>query len=153
MGAEFRQKLLSAIAGQKTTISIFKALIARYQELDLSSPDINPQYSLQVAQALLAQLKFMRDRAPDAFNVKPMGYKGDLQTLYSLACLLAHRLGKLDYDTLATLLDCGRAVEGQNEEEEFEDGQNLRKRLDAWRKHYPQLAEQTEALVRSLPRN
>jgi hypothetical protein len=149
-GAEMRQKLPSAIAGQKTTIGILEALIARFRRLNLSSPDVNPQYSLQVAQTLLAQLEFMQNRAPDAFNVKPMGTAGDLQTLYSLACLLNHRLGKIDYDTLATLLDCGRMVEGQDKE--VEDGKNLKNRLDSFRENKPEFAKDTEASVRSLPR-
>jgi hypothetical protein len=150
-GAEIRQKLPSAIAGQKTTIRISETLIARFQELNLSSPDINLQHSLEMARALLTQLEFIRDHTSNVFSTKSLGYAGDLQTLCSLECFLRYRLEAFSYDTLATLLDCGRAVEGQ--EKEFEDGQNLRKRLETFRKNHPQLAEQTEASVRSLPRN
>jgi hypothetical protein len=150
LGAEIRRNLPSAIAGQKTSIRIFELLIARYRDLDTSTLTLNPSQSLEMVRAVLEQLELIQKRAPDAFNTKPMGYAGDLQTLCSLACLLDFRLGKLDYDTLATLLDCGRRVEGQDQE--VEDGQNLRKRLELFRTNKTQLVLETEAYARSLPR-
>lgn len=150
VGAEIRQELPSAIAGQKNTVKIFEILTARYRELDMSAPDINPGQSLEVSRALLSQLELMQKRAPDSFNVKSMGYVGDLETLYSLDYFLRYRLGSFSYETLATLLDCGRTVEGQNKE--VEDGKNLKNRLDKFCRNKPQLIEQTEAYVRSIPR-
>ncbi len=152
-GAEIRHQLLSAIAGQKTTIKIFEAVAARLDSAQFGSSDtlnIDPQQSLETARALLRQLEFIQEHAPDATNVKSMGYKGDLQTLCSLDCFLRHRLGESSFDTLATLLDCGRTVEGQ--EREVEDGKNLKNRLDGFRQKKPWLAEQTEASAHAIPR-
>jgi hypothetical protein len=150
LGAEIRQKLPSAIAGQKSAIKIFEILTTRYRDLDMSALNTDPRQSLEMSRALLGQLELIQNRVSDAFNVKPMGYKGDLQTLYSLYCFLRHRLGSFSYDTLASLLDCGRTVEGQDKE--VEDGMNLKKRLDGFRNNHPPMAEQTEIAARSLPR-
>ena len=148
--AQIRRLLPSAIAGQKNTVKVLEILTDRYLDLDMSTLNVNPRQSLEMSRALLSQLESMQNRAPDAFNVKALGFAGDLQTLYSLVCLLRHRLGSFSYDTLATLLDCGHTVEGQDKE--VEDGKNLQNRLDGFRKNKPGLAEQTEALARSIPR-
>jgi len=150
-GAELRQKLPSAMAGQKTTISLFETVIARLDKADFDlQAQSNIRRYLQMAHALLAQLQYMDAQAPAAFNTKSLGYAGDLQTLYSLHCFLLHRLGACSYDTLATLLDCGFTVEGIDKE--VYDGKNLKNRLDGFRQNKPDLAQKTEAFARSIPR-
>ncbi len=154
-GGEMRQNLESAIAGQKTTIKVVEEVIARLDEAEFNQQapiQINSHKYLVMARELCAQLEYMRDHAAAAFNPKSMRDKGDLQTLYSLDCFLRHRLGSFSYDTLATLLDCGRTVECQIKQQVVEDGKNLKNRLDNFRKNKPWLAEQTEAAARSIPR-
>ena len=103
-----------------------------------------------MARELKARMEFIENHVPAAFNVKPLGFAGDLQTLYSLVCFLRHRLGAFSYDTLATLLDCGRILEGQDRE--VEDGQNFKKRLDVFCRNKPELAKQTEIAACNIPR-
>jgi hypothetical protein len=159
-GAELRGKLPSAIAGQKTTISVLEMESTRLDEsgFDRQVPvQISTRQYLQNARELLAHLEYMRDRAPAAFSIKSLGYAfsgtvalrpSDLQTLYSLYCFLRYRLGECSYDTVATLLDCGFAVEGIDKS--VYDGKNLKNRLDSFRQN-KRLAEQTEAAARSIP--
>jgi hypothetical protein len=152
-GAEIRRKLEPAIAGQRNTIRVFEFVLPRLDraEFDGEPPvRIDPRKSLEASRALLADLEYMQEHAPDAFNLKSLGYAGDLQTLYSLHCLLRHRLGESLFDTLATLIDCGHAVEGH--EKEVGSPDNLRKRIDNYREKNQHLAEQTEAAVRLIPR-
>jgi len=159
-GAELRGKLPSAIAGQKTTISVLEMEGTQLDEsgFDRQVPiQINTRQYLQNARELLAQLEYMRDHAPAAFSIKSLGYgisgtgairPSDLQTLYSLHCFLRYRLGECSFDTLATLLDCGFTLEGIDKE--VYDGKNLKNRLDGFRQN-KWLAEQTEAAARSIP--
>ena len=153
-GAEMKQMLTPAIAAQKTTIRIFEKAAALIEAAGLDPQEparINAYAGLEKAQDLLAQLESMRDHAPATFNTKSLGYKGDLQILYSLHCLLRYRLGNSSFDTLATLIDCGHAVEG-HAKEDFGSGENLRKRLENFCEKHAPLAKQTEAAVRHIPR-
>jgi hypothetical protein len=152
-GAEIRQKLEPAIAGQKNTIRVFELALDRLNkaEFDEELPvRIDPRKSLEAARALLAELEYMQAHAPNAFNLKSLGYAGDLQTLCSLEYLLRHRLGESSLDTIATLLDCAHTAEGHKVEVVAAD--NLRKRLGGFREKYPRLVEQTEAAIRLIPR-
>jgi hypothetical protein len=152
-GAEIRRKLEPAIAGQRNTIRVFEFVLSRLDraEFDGEPPvRIDPRKSLEASRALLAELEYMQEHAPDAFNLKSLGYAGDLQTLCSLEYLLCPRLGESSLDTIATLIDCGHTVEGHKAE--FVSADNLRKRLAGFREKYPHLVEQTEAAVRLIPR-
>jgi hypothetical protein len=153
-GAEMRRLLPSAIAGQKTTIKIFEKAVALVESAGLDPQEparINAYAGLEKAQGLLLQLETMSAAVPATSNVKSLGYAGDLQTLHSLDYLLRYRLGKSSFDTLATLIDCGHEVEG-HAREAFGSGENLKKRLAGFREKHAQLAEQTEARIRKIPR-
>lgn len=148
-GAELRRYLPSAIAGQKTTEKILELIAERWTQADQPATAINPIDSLKIARTLLEQLQLIQTNVGDATNVKSLGYAGDLQTLYSLECLLRHRLGGFSYDTMATLLHCGHQVEGKDSD--VVDPDNLKKRIAKWCENHRHLAEQTEATVRTIP--
>ncbi len=151
-GADLRRDLVAAIQGQKRTIKLYEGQLARLNAAEVGEQSpilINCLGGLQMARVQLAQLEYMRERASKSFIIKSLGYAGDLQTLYSLYCLLRSRLGECSYETLATLIDCGYFVEGI--EKEVNDPKNLENRLDGFRQNHPYLAEQTEAAASSIP--
>jgi hypothetical protein len=146
--------LKKAVAGQEVTIQVFEEFIAGLDDAQIAGADCLdplPRY-LDMSRQLLAKVAGMLANVSRAYNSKPLGYKGDLQTLDALDWLLQVRLGKSTSETLFTLIDCGNWVEGQKKQRMLKDPvADLRKRLRDFRANNP-LAQRTEAFVRSIPR-
>ena len=156
-GEAVKNLLRKAVAGQKVTIRVFTELIAGLDVAQIPGVDSLDPLSgyLEMSRQLLAKLENMSASASAAYSSKPLGYKGDLQTLDALDWLLQIRLGKSAPETLSTLLECGSWVAGGKPKKAEKRPQdpvgNLRKRLHNFRANNP-LAQRTEAFIRSIPR-
>ena len=153
-GKEMKRDLKEALRGLEAWVRVCERVKNQLEDLQVDQQNpvhIQSQNDLEIARTLPAKAQKMLAATPAAYNVRPLGIAGDLQTLDALDWLLRIRLGKSSPESLFTLLDCGYWVEGQKGQRNLKDPvSDLSNKLRGFRANNP-LSRKTEDFIRSIP--